>query len=655
MPRSLLLGCGLAAALVTFHNPRAAAQGWFQTGQDAELMLSGIGFNDSGGPLLFNHPNGIASDGTRFVVCDRFNNRVLVWNAPPTAWNDAPDAVLGQPDFTSNNPGTSKSGMNWPGNASIGAGGVLAVADTENDRILVWNSFPAANGEPADVVLNLGAYSIPGQMPFEWPWGVWTDGTRLAAVATMGATILIWDTMPTSDDAPSSFRIKLPEFGTPRNISSDGTSYFFVGDHNARVGAGMAGTFFWNSFPTAENQPHDFFRTEWIKGERLPSGHLVAGGLSSIYIWDSVPTTGDDSPDLTLQPLGYANGDGVDVAYAGGRVYVNNYNGNNVQVYNTLPTSAGAQPDFALGCPSPSGNTLPDLNYIQNPVLATDGARLIATSDFDRSLWIWNQFPTTSGVAPDLKVSLQPWNLMPWDNAVHAGRLVVGGKESVAVWNSIPSPGQSPDKLFTGSIGSAVLADVRGVALDDRFLYVADRSGAIHVWQGIPSSSAVNPVRTLSLDGGEPNHIHSDGTHLAVAVQTGPPSIRVYRVDDIENQATPVPLLTIPNGGALALNLPGDAMTFGSALAVANTSGNAVYVWKELADWGDPSKVVVLGQDSVGIGGAAIGSDRLFMPASLMFDGANIWVGELKFSSRILKFAPLGSGASSAGYWSAYD
>ena len=55
----------------------------FVTGQEADLMLSGVDFNSAGGPLLFNHPTGIASDGTRFVLCDRFNNRILIWTTLP--------------------------------------------------------------------------------------------------------------------------------------------------------------------------------------------------------------------------------------------------------------------------------------------------------------------------------------------------------------------------------------------------------------------------------------------------------------------------------------------------------------------------------------------------------------------------------------------
>ena len=39
--------------------------GWFKTGQDASILLSGIGFNKTGGALLFNHPMKIATDGQR--------------------------------------------------------------------------------------------------------------------------------------------------------------------------------------------------------------------------------------------------------------------------------------------------------------------------------------------------------------------------------------------------------------------------------------------------------------------------------------------------------------------------------------------------------------------------------------------------------------
>lgn len=126
--------------------------GWFKTGQDADLMLSGIDFNNTGGPLLFNHPGVAASDGVHLLLADRNNNRVLIWNKLPTG-NMPPDIVLGQKDFITNNPGTGLDQMNWPVSVSVG-GGKVAITDTNNNRILIWNNFPTKNGQPADLVIN---------------------------------------------------------------------------------------------------------------------------------------------------------------------------------------------------------------------------------------------------------------------------------------------------------------------------------------------------------------------------------------------------------------------------------------------------------------------------------------------------------------------
>ena len=58
--------------------PSTAPRQGFVTGQEADIMLSGIDFNNAGGPLLFNHQGVIASDGTRLFLADRNNNRILI-------------------------------------------------------------------------------------------------------------------------------------------------------------------------------------------------------------------------------------------------------------------------------------------------------------------------------------------------------------------------------------------------------------------------------------------------------------------------------------------------------------------------------------------------------------------------------------------------
>src|SRR3989344_6290528 len=160
-------------------------KGWFKTGQDADIMLSGIDFNNTGGSLLFNHPGNVASDGTHLLLADRNNNRVLVWNALPTG-NTPPDLVLGQENFFTNNPGIGTDGMNWPVSVTA-AGGKVVVADTSNDRLLVWNSFPVRNGQPADFeirgILPAGGRDGPrdnskAKRQIGWPWAVRTNAEK---------------------------------------------------------------------------------------------------------------------------------------------------------------------------------------------------------------------------------------------------------------------------------------------------------------------------------------------------------------------------------------------------------------------------------------------------------------------------------------------
>lgn len=94
----------------------------------------------------------------KMIVVERINNRVLVFNSIPTANYIAADVVIGQPDFTSTsiNQGlgaaTAKT-LNRPRGITVDDSGRLYIADTENNRILIYNSIPTANNASADLVL----------------------------------------------------------------------------------------------------------------------------------------------------------------------------------------------------------------------------------------------------------------------------------------------------------------------------------------------------------------------------------------------------------------------------------------------------------------------------------------------------------------------
>lgn len=114
-----------------------------------------------------NAPVGLWTDGTRLVVVDAGNHRVLIWNSFPQASFAPADLVLGQPDFTANNNSLSPSATTVarnPGTGSlygeVASNGIqLAIADTMDHRVLLWNNFPSRNAQPADVVLGQASFT----------------------------------------------------------------------------------------------------------------------------------------------------------------------------------------------------------------------------------------------------------------------------------------------------------------------------------------------------------------------------------------------------------------------------------------------------------------------------------------------------------------
>jgi uncharacterized protein (TIGR03437 family) len=111
---------------------------------------------------------------------------------------------------------------------------MLFVADTQNDRVLIYNSIPTANGASADIVLgqpNMTTYvqvNIADQTTSAasnnllTPVSVTSDGTRLF-VADLGYNrVLIWNTIPTTNQQAANVEIGQPDMTT--GISDDAFS-----------------------------------------------------------------------------------------------------------------------------------------------------------------------------------------------------------------------------------------------------------------------------------------------------------------------------------------------------------------------------------------------------------------------------------------------
>lgn len=92
------------------------------------------------GPATLVSPVSVALDGKRIFVGDAALHRVLVWNSLPVTDDQPADVVLGQPDFASNL-AADAPGPEWivTPSAMVSDGNDLFVADTVSRRILVFS------------------------------------------------------------------------------------------------------------------------------------------------------------------------------------------------------------------------------------------------------------------------------------------------------------------------------------------------------------------------------------------------------------------------------------------------------------------------------------------------------------------------------------
>jgi len=167
------------------------------------------GRNAKGEPsaVTLNVPTGISASATVLAVADPWNHRVLIWHGLPSASNRPADVVLGQADFNAalaNRGGEPRADtLNWCYGVAL-AGSRLIVCDTGNRRVLIWNEIPACNGAAADLVLGQttmtcrdenGGHSID-MRGMRWPHGATLLGDSLFISDAGNNRIMVWDRLP---------------------------------------------------------------------------------------------------------------------------------------------------------------------------------------------------------------------------------------------------------------------------------------------------------------------------------------------------------------------------------------------------------------------------------------------------------------------------
>lgn len=159
------------------------------------------------GPDSFRWAHDIAGRDDLLLVADAGDHRVLGWSPQPDSDRPA-DLVVGQPDFTSAEewpygPHTNDR-MRFPYAVSLDATGGqerLAVADTANNRILLWDGMPDGPiGAGAKYVLAQPDFGSNGENRWTsvqrntlcWPYGLSLHGDLLAVADSGNNRVMLW-------------------------------------------------------------------------------------------------------------------------------------------------------------------------------------------------------------------------------------------------------------------------------------------------------------------------------------------------------------------------------------------------------------------------------------------------------------------------------
>jgi hypothetical protein len=149
-----------------------------------------------------NGPESVSSNGVKLSIVDFYNNRILIYNTIPSAGGAAADVVIGQADFTSNGSGRTGSKINGPESAFITSNKLL-IADSVNNRVLIFNTIPTSSGASADLVLGQTDFTSgtagTSSTTLKNPTDVWSDGTKVIVSDAGNNRILIWNSFPTAN------------------------------------------------------------------------------------------------------------------------------------------------------------------------------------------------------------------------------------------------------------------------------------------------------------------------------------------------------------------------------------------------------------------------------------------------------------------------
>jgi uncharacterized protein (TIGR03437 family) len=418
----------------------------FTTGQAARLVIGQVTFtaqDSNSSDTILGGASGLAYAADTLFVADSnrvgaspSNHRVLLFqNASgqfpgPTAElqydRKCPvcigqaNVVLGQPDFTTTTENilANQSSLRLP--TAVASDGVhLVVADTNHNRVLIWNRIPTSNNQPADVVVGQPSFtstSIPGNVPnakaMRGPQGVWIQNGKLYVADTQYNRVLIYNTIPSSNGAAADVVLGQPDFGTfvepdltqqtsgataknllnPVAVTSDGTRLIITD-------LGFNRILIWNAIPTANDQPADVVIGQPDMVSAVPNNAFSTDPNDTTVPPKETPAlcTVSNGTDVNNNPT-YPAHCNFTVSFprfalaGGGRLFIADGGNDRVMVYNTIPTQNALAADFIIGQIGGDVNQASDAaDSLRTPMsLAWDGTNLYVSDAYNRRITVYS-------------------------------------------------------------------------------------------------------------------------------------------------------------------------------------------------------------------------------------------------------------------------
>ncbi|HVZ81370.1 MAG TPA: kelch repeat-containing protein, partial [bacterium] len=621
-------------AFAAFPRPLSA----FTDGQSADQVVGFQTFTQNASyradtlANTFYHPYRVYSDGTHLFVNDSQNSRVVFFNSPPATWNTGADLVLGLCDINSGmaanrgpqaGEGPASSNSLSTNLGSYYDGTRFYVADTSNNRVLIFNGLPGSSGTSASVVVGQTGFTTtsanqgsanPTIHTLNAPGGVYSDGTHLYIADSSNNRVLFFNSIPVTNNAPADFIIgqalsttKTANQGlaaptsqtlsNPQYVYGAGTTLIVVDRGNNRV-------LVFNSAPVSNNAPADSVvgQLNMTTGTANQGGSTSASSLASpsqAILLNGNLWVADAGNDRVLEYAGLPSGTGASATLVVGQTDLNS---------NLVDSGIGTN---SRGLNTPDG-------------VAGDGTRLYVSDFNNNRVMVFDSMPVTNNTPADFVLGQPDFN----------SNLANQRGVTKDAWNlSIPS----------------------GVAYDGTYLYVADQSGGrVLMYPGLPDSNGVTAIRVVGqanftafsstisasvLNG--PFGVAADGTKLFVSdagqnrvlIYNNVPSYNGAPADVVVGQASMGTSLVNQGGvpGANTLDFPTALLRVGAKLLVADSLNNRVLVFNNVPAGPNAAADVVIGQTGMGVTAANQGlsaptSQTLNQPVGLYWSGNKLYI-----------------------------